>query len=110
MYRHFEFWQHPKQEVVSYQANLKFRKYTVRVVFCEKNRAKILEKALILKYKPRDNGLKYENYLEPEINEETWRNLMRQAANDYFDANAVSIATFTAQAEFFDRWGQDAPF
>jgi len=62
LYRHFEAWNHPNQEVVSYQSSMKQNKYTVRCVLCKPGQAARLEKYLILKFKPRDNEIKYTNY------------------------------------------------
>lgn len=62
LYRHFEAWNHSGQEVVTYQSRLKRYAYTVRVVLCIPAQALRLERALIKKYKPRDNEMKYENY------------------------------------------------
>lgn len=61
MYRHFQTWNHTGQEVVSYADRLKKDDYTVRVVYCNPRQAEALEKALIKKHKPRDNGAKYES-------------------------------------------------
>jgi hypothetical protein len=62
LYRHFQRWNHKYQEVVTYAAKLKQNKYTVRLVFCTAKQAIALEKALIIKYNPRDNEQKYKNY------------------------------------------------
>ncbi len=62
LYRHFEAWHHPSQEVVSYQSKMKQFKYTVRCVLCKPGQAVRLEKYLILKFQPRDNEIKYTNY------------------------------------------------
>ncbi len=62
LYRHFEAWRHPLQEVTTYQSRMKSKKYTVRVVLCSPAQAVRLERALIIKYKPRDNDLKYKGY------------------------------------------------
>lgn len=62
LYRHFQTWNHSQQEVVSYRDYIKTRTYTVRVILCTPNQAERLEKVLILKYQPRDNTNKYENY------------------------------------------------
>lgn len=61
MYRHFQTWNHTGQEVVSYADRLKKGNYTVRIVYCTPKQADALEKALIKKHKPRDNGAKYES-------------------------------------------------
>lgn len=62
LYRHFEAWHHSQQEVTTYQTRLKKFKYTVRVVLCTPSQAARLERALIIKCKPRDNDLKYKGY------------------------------------------------
>ncbi|MDR1552567.1 MAG: GIY-YIG nuclease family protein [Prevotellaceae bacterium] len=61
MYRHFQSWNHKFQDVVSYKSTLNRKKYTVRIVYCTKKQAYVLEKKLIQKYKPRDNELKYKD-------------------------------------------------
>ena len=60
MYRHFQSWQDKKQVRVTYSKN--DRSIFVRVIYCTPVRAERLEKALILKYNPKDNPEKYENY------------------------------------------------
>lgn len=60
MYRHFQKWNHRGQPVVTYAGSAK--KYTVRVVLCTPAQAARLEKALIIKNRPRDNRDKYRGY------------------------------------------------
>jgi hypothetical protein len=55
LYRHFEAWSHPSQEVTTYQSRMKKHRYTVRVVLCTPGQAVRLERALIVKHRPRDN-------------------------------------------------------
>jgi excinuclease UvrABC nuclease subunit len=71
MYRHFQSWAKteykggkviPAQYRVSYLHKMKRNKYTVRIVFCTAKQAQRLEKALILKHKPKDNANKYDKY------------------------------------------------
>lgn len=62
LYRHFQTWNHSWQQVISYKDKLNKNKYTVRLIFCTAKQATSLEKALIIKHKPRDNDQKYENY------------------------------------------------
>jgi len=62
LYRHFQAWNHKSQEVITYQSRLKKHKYTVRVIFTTAPQAIRLERYLVIKYRPRDNDLKYENY------------------------------------------------
>lgn len=64
MYRHFQYWHHRWQEVVSYRDRMDIHKYTVRIVYCTKKQAYALEKKLIEKYKPRDNDTTYEIMLQ----------------------------------------------
>ena len=54
VYRHFENWNHPAQDVVTFNVNGK-KKYTFRVIYCSVLQAQTLEKVLINKLKPRDN-------------------------------------------------------
>jgi len=61
MYRHFQRWNHSAQEVVTYFGRSQ-NKYTVRVIHCTARQAVSLEKALIIKYRPRDNENKYRGY------------------------------------------------
>lgn len=58
LYRHFQSWNDPTQVRVTYPKT----GYTVRVVLTSPGRAAKLERALIVKNKPKDNPLKYENY------------------------------------------------
>jgi Uri superfamily endonuclease len=59
--RHFQSWKDRTQTRVTYPQN---EAYKVRVVFTRTgSQAAELERALILKYRPRDNPNKYENYL-----------------------------------------------
>lgn len=60
MYRHFERWRHRSQEVVTYHNRR--NAYTVRVVLCTPAQAARLERALIIRHRPRDNENKYEQY------------------------------------------------
>jgi excinuclease UvrABC nuclease subunit len=62
LYRHFQTWHHSQQEVITYVNKLKSNRYTVRVVYCTPLQAEKLERALIIKYKPRDNWMKYDSY------------------------------------------------
>lgn len=60
LYRHFQSWYDPKQVRVSYKNNMDGIK--ARVIYCNKNNAAALERALILKHKPKDNPDKLEKY------------------------------------------------
>ena len=56
--RHFQNWEDTKQIRVTYPK----QGYKIRVVLCTKLQAVKLERALIVKYKPKDNPNKYLNY------------------------------------------------
>lgn len=59
--RHFQSWNDRSQTRVTYPQN---ENYKIRVVFTRTgSQAAELERALILKYRPKDNPNKYENYL-----------------------------------------------
>lgn len=77
--RHFQTWNDKQQDRFVYSKN----GYTVRVIFTSMNRAAILEKYLITKYKPRDNKMKYDSYLS--ASEE------KQAANIEAKAEFISV-------------------
>lgn len=62
LYRHFQQWHHSQQEVVTYVNKLSRNRYTVRVILCTPLQAEKLERGLIIKYKPRDNEIKYNGY------------------------------------------------
>lgn len=62
LYRHFEQWNHSQQKVTSYANRLRRKKYTVRVILCTPLQAERLERALVIRHKPRDNDQKYEQY------------------------------------------------
>jgi excinuclease UvrABC nuclease subunit len=60
LYRHFQEWKTSSQVRTIYK-NL--NDITVRVIYCKDgNQASRLEKAIIIKYKPRDNTNKYNQY------------------------------------------------
>lgn len=61
LYRHFQQWNDPTQTRVIYNKN--DNRIKVRVIYCSPTKAKKLESALILKYKPKDNPEKYDNLI-----------------------------------------------
>lgn len=61
LYRHFQRWNDPTQVRITYNPN--DQNIKVRVIYTTALRAKKLEKALILKYQPKNNPDKYENYI-----------------------------------------------
>ena len=62
LYRHFQGWNHPFQQVVTYNNSLNSNKYTVSVTLCPPKMAERLERILVIKHKPRDNENKYAAY------------------------------------------------
>jgi len=56
--RHFESWEDRQQIRVTYSKE----GYNIRVVFCTPLQAERLERALIIKYNPKDNPNKYSLY------------------------------------------------
>ncbi|RFZ84757.1 hypothetical protein DYU05_03895 [Mucilaginibacter terrenus] len=71
LYRHFQTWNDinyrtqkvkPPSDRVTYKNRMKRNRYTVRIVFCPPGQAARLERALIIKYQPRDNDVKYSQY------------------------------------------------
>ncbi len=78
LYRHFETWTHRTQEVVSYKHLLKRNKYTVSVILTTPKEANSLEKALILKHRPRDCEQKYEIYINNKDVEKAYLNYKKQ--------------------------------
>ncbi len=67
MYRHFQSWDDPLQKRVTYSKRSK--SITVRVVLCTPLQAHNLEKALIKKYKPKDNPNKYLSFVPKKVHE-----------------------------------------
>ena len=57
--RHFQSWKDPRQVRVSYADKYA---YKVRIVITTQQRAQALERALIIKYKPKDNPDKLQLY------------------------------------------------
>jgi hypothetical protein len=59
LYRHFQAWNDPTQVRVTYPKS----GYLVRVIYTRtRAQAERLERALVLKYKPKDNPYKFEQY------------------------------------------------
>lgn len=59
LYRHFQSWNDRTQQRFTYSPDA----VKVRLIFTTPHRAAILEKYLITKLRPRDNEMKYKNYL-----------------------------------------------
>lgn len=60
--RHFQRWDSKYQKVVTYYNKLGSYDFKVRIIMCTPARAERLEKALIVKYKPKDNPNKLPGY------------------------------------------------
>ena len=58
LYRHFQQWNDKNQVRVTYNPT----EVKVRVIYCTPSQADKLEKALIIKYKPKDNPQQYDLY------------------------------------------------
>jgi len=93
LYRHFQTWNDKQSpERISYKNQLKNNEFMVRVVYCSPKRAEALEKALILKHRPKDNKLKYNLYYEEsKKSEKEYINSMEQI---YEFAPILSSAPF----------------
>lgn len=89
MHRHFQSWNHPSQEVVSYKSRMTRHRYTVRIVHCTDKQAAALEKRLIQKYHPRDNSVQYDLYLKEQPAADTA--YARQVEDLYFAQPAENV-------------------
>lgn len=78
LYRHFQSWQDPQQVRIVYDKNDPNIK--VRIIYTTAARARKLEKAIIIKYQPKDNPDKYENYLDLNRQESK---VIEQAENEF---------------------------
>jgi hypothetical protein len=58
MYRHFQSWNDKTQVRITYKPKA-VKPFSCRVILCTPSQAARLEKMLILKYKPKDNPMKY---------------------------------------------------
>ena len=103
MYRHFQYWNHKGQDVVSYRSNLKHLKYTVRVVLTPPKKARVLEKALIKKHNPRDNQMKYEGYVNETLTKEKYQNLEDAIIKLYENAKIEPIKYFFDIDSFMEK-------
>jgi hypothetical protein len=81
MYRHFQRWNDPTQVRVTYNPNNPSIK--VRVIYTTAARSKKLEKAIILKYQPKDNPEKYNNYILDKKSEK----VLIEAENEFTAIN-----------------------
>jgi len=81
MYRHFQRWNDPTQVRVTYNPNNPNIK--VRVIYTTATRSKKLEKAIILKYQPKDNPEKYNNYILDKKSEK----VLIEAENEFTAIN-----------------------
>jgi len=80
IYRHFQEWNDKDQPTrITYKNQLSRENFTIRVVYCSNKRAAALEKALILKHLPKDNKIKYTEYLKnTSKTEENYINSIKQ--------------------------------
>lgn len=83
LYRHFQTWNDPTQQRVTYNPNNPNIK--VRVIYCAPSRAHKLERALILKYQPADNPNKYELYTFTKKDQQTAEDAEQEFTSDNVD-------------------------
>jgi len=89
MYRHFQSWKDKRQIRITYDP----AKVKVRVIYCRTyDQADRLEKALILKHKPKDNPNKYIQF-EPDDQE-------KEILREYIKEDTQPVA----------EYNQDLPF
>lgn len=69
MYRHFQDWKSSNQTRVTYSY---LKDITCRVILCTPKQAERLEKMLILKYKPKDNPMKYSRYKPTKLDKKIY--------------------------------------
>ncbi|MCX6252270.1 MAG: GIY-YIG nuclease family protein [Bacteroidetes bacterium] len=86
LYRHFEHWKHRTQEVVTYVNKMNRQRYTVRIVLCTAVQAIRLERALVIRHKPRDNENKFKQYTLDVIDKRTLKT--------YEEISLYSVAPF----------------
>ena len=82
LYRHFQNWNDPQQVRIVYDKNDPNIK--VRVIYTTAARARKLEKAIIIKYQPKDNPDKYENYLD--LNKQETK-IIEEAESEFISNN-----------------------
>lgn len=73
LYRHFQKWNHPYQEVTTYQERMSKHDYTVRIIYTTPLQAERLEAYLVNKYQPRDNDIKLKKYAESNTGEKEFQ-------------------------------------
>jgi excinuclease UvrABC nuclease subunit len=76
--RHFQAWPDSKQIRITYPK----QGYNVRIVLCTPLQAERLERALIVKYKPKDNPFKYELYKTTKQDKDLTNYYYDQSAGD----------------------------
>lgn len=67
--RHFQSWDDPTQERITYAGQPR-ENYTIRFVACTAKQAEALERRLILRHQPRDNSIKYDNYINSQYDDQ----------------------------------------
>lgn len=71
LYRHFQSWKDWRQVRVSYHGQ-DLTAFRVRVIICKPEKAAALERALIIKYQPKDNPDKLQMYLPSKQEEKAF--------------------------------------
>jgi len=81
MTRHFQSWE--DRQVRTVYTNRNSDNLTARVIFCGSIKAKKLETALVIKYRPRDNNNKYEQYILDLQDKKLIKELDETAASNF---------------------------
>ena len=79
MYRHFQEWRENWKRYHFVITGKKVENYLVRVAYCTPGQAKFLEAALIKKYAPQFNNLKYQDEIDFSGQEKKLLELFRSA-------------------------------
>lgn len=74
--RHFEKWNDKQRKRIVYPQTSNF---TVRIVLTTPKRAAILERALIIKYKPKDNSNKYDSFSQTKTEKEILQQYLKDS-------------------------------
>lgn len=79
LFRHFQDW-NDKHERITYDGR---RNYKARIITTTKAKAAVIEKVLILKYRPKDNPLKYHAYKFSEHEKRTAKSVLKEQKKDF---------------------------
>lgn len=91
LFRHFRTWNDRTHERITYDPT---RNYKVRIITSTKQRAAAMEKLLILKYKPKDNPMKYRSYKFSRTEKQHVADMLRYQKKDFTGINIDSEDPF----------------